>query len=116
MAFLASLFDHTKGDISRSWKTVEQINVLRPNMAALSDGELRAKTTEFKARIAGGETLDALLPEAFAVVREAAWRVLGRRQYRFWVRKPGIEGPGTSALDEIVVQEAERTRPKRACE
>ena len=108
MAFLASLFDHTKRDIARAWKTVEEINALRPQMAALDDAELRAKTEEFKERLAQGETLDDLLPEAFAVVREGAWRVLGRRQYRFWVRKPGVEGPGTSALDEIVVPESER--------
>jgi len=108
VAFLASLFDKTKGDIARAWKTVEQINALRPKLAPLRDDELRAKTAEFKARLDGGETLDDILPEAFAVVREAAWRVLGRRQYRFWVRKPGVEGPGTSALDEIIVPEGER--------
>lgn len=108
MAFLASLFDHTKREIDRSWKTIEEINALRPKMAALSDDDLRAQTQDFKARYAGGETLDALLPEAFAVVREGAWRVLGRRQYRFWVRKPGVEGPGTSALEEIIVPEGAR--------
>ncbi|MHB9026818.1 MAG: preprotein translocase subunit SecA [Armatimonadota bacterium] len=108
MAFLASLFDHTKADVARAWKTVAQISALRPQMAVLSDDELRDKTAEFKTRVAEGTTLDDLLPEAFAVVREAAWRVLGRRQYRFWVRKPGVEGPGTSALEEIIVAERER--------
>ncbi len=55
-------------------------------MQALSDDELRAKTAEFKARLNTGETLEDLLPEAFAVVREASWRVLGLRHLmsRFW--------------------------------
>jgi len=108
VAFLASLFDHTKRDVSKSWDTVARINAQRPATAALTDEQLRAKTAEFKQRYADGESLDALLPEAFAVVREGAWRVLGRRQYRFWLRKPGVDGPGTSALDELVVPEAER--------
>ena len=60
---------------------VEPINDLSEAMAALSDAELRAKTDEFRARLADGETLDDLLIEAFAVVREAATRVLGQRPY-----------------------------------
>ncbi|MDA0188997.1 MAG: preprotein translocase subunit SecA, partial [Proteobacteria bacterium] len=60
---------------------VRQINALEASTAALSDDALRAKTDEFKARHAGGETLDALLPEAFAVVREAGKRVLGMRHF-----------------------------------
>jgi preprotein translocase subunit SecA len=60
---------------------VGPINDLAPEMAALSDAELRAKTDEFRARIAEGETLDDLLIEAFAVVREGATRVLGQRHY-----------------------------------
>ncbi len=107
MAFLASFFDQTKKDIIQARRTVQFINALRGQMEGLSDEGLRAKTDEFKARLASGTPLDDLLPEAFAVVREAAWRVLGRRQYRFWVRKPGVEGPGTSALDELVVGEAD---------
>ena len=57
------------------------INALEPKMSALSDEELRAKTEEFKARVAKGETLDSLMNEAFAVVREAAKRTLGQRHY-----------------------------------
>ena len=57
------------------------INALEPKFASLSDAELRAKTDEFRARLAKGETLDQLLPEAFATVREAAKRVLGQRHY-----------------------------------
>jgi len=60
---------------------VAKINALEPEYAALSDEALRAKTDEFKARLAKGETLDGLLPEAFAVVREAGKRVLGMRHF-----------------------------------
>ena len=60
---------------------VAAVNQLEPAMEALSDEELQAKTAEFKERIAQGETLDDLLIESFAVVREAAWRVLGQRHF-----------------------------------
>ena len=60
---------------------VPPINELADEMAALSDEELRAKTDEFRARLAEGEDLDDMLLEAFAVVREAATRVLGQRHY-----------------------------------
>ena len=62
-------------------KIVDQVNAFEPNISALSDLALRAKTDEFKARIASGESLDDLLPESFAVVREAAKRTLGQRHY-----------------------------------
>ena len=61
---------------------MDKIESLRPTMQALSDEQLRAKTDEFKERYANGETLDYLLPEAFATVREAARRVLGMEHYR----------------------------------
>jgi preprotein translocase subunit SecA len=60
---------------------VAQINALEPQFAALSDADLRGKTETFRARLAAGETLDDLLPEAFATVREAAKRTLGQRHY-----------------------------------
>ena len=60
---------------------VAAINDLEPHMQGLSDAELSAKTPEFKQRLANGETLDDLLPEAFAVVREAGRRVLNMRHY-----------------------------------
>jgi preprotein translocase subunit SecA len=60
---------------------VAAINALEPKVAALSDAELKAKTDEFKGRVAKGESLDDLLPEAFAVVREASKRVLGMRHF-----------------------------------
>ena len=62
-------------------KIVDQVNAFEPAISSLSDEALRAKTDEFKSRFAGGVTLDDLLPEAFAVVREAAKRTLGQRHY-----------------------------------
>jgi preprotein translocase subunit SecA len=62
-------------------RTVERINALEPEIAALTDAQLRAKTDVFRERYAKGETLDSLLPEAFAVVREAAKRTLGMRHF-----------------------------------
>ena len=62
-------------------KVVEKVNSFESSIAPLSDDALRGKTDEFKARLAAGETLDDLLPEAFAVVREAAKRTLGQRHY-----------------------------------
>jgi preprotein translocase subunit SecA len=63
------------------WATVAKINALEPRFVAMSDDELRAMTPAFRARLEQGETLDDLLPEAFAVVREAAKRVLGQRHF-----------------------------------
>jgi len=60
---------------------VQKINALEPQMKAMSDDQLKAQTVKFRERIAKGEKLDALLPEAFATVREAAWRVIGQRHY-----------------------------------
>jgi preprotein translocase subunit SecA len=68
-------------ELKRIQATVDRINEQEPGIAALSDGELRAKTDEFKKRIGDGEPLDDILPEAFAVVREAAKRVLGMRHF-----------------------------------
>ena len=68
---------HSEREVKRIKPLVDQIEALRPTMQALSDEDLRNKTTEFKERLSKGETLDDLLPEAFAVVREADKRVLG---------------------------------------
>ncbi|UII70490.1 preprotein translocase subunit SecA [Pseudomonas sp. HN11] len=68
-------------EVKRMLKTVQLVNALEEQMVALSDEQLRAKTQEFKARIAKGETLDKLLPEAFAVAREAGKRVMGMRHF-----------------------------------
>jgi preprotein translocase subunit SecA len=67
--------------VKRLFKTVEQINALEAAMQELSDEALSAKTVEFRERLTGGAALDDLLPEAFAVVREASRRVLGMRHY-----------------------------------
>ena len=81
MAFLKTLFDGNERELVKLRRTVERVNALEPSTAALSDDELRGKTVEFKARVEQGETLDALLPEAFAVVRETGKRVLGMRHF-----------------------------------
>ena len=83
MGFLQKLFgSHSDHELKRIYPIADKIEALEPKMQALSDEELRAKTDEFKARYQAGEDLDALLPEAFAVVREAAWRVLGMKPFR----------------------------------
>ena len=83
MSFLGKLFgSHTDRELKRIYPIVDKIEALEPQFQALSDEELRAQTEEFKQRYQGGEDLDALLPEAFAAVREAAWRVLGMKPFR----------------------------------
>lgn len=67
--------------IKKQYKIVQQINSLEDSIAKLSDAELRAKTDEFRTRLKNGESLDDILPEAYAVVREAAKRTLGQRHY-----------------------------------
>src|SRR5579875_1347884 len=81
MAFLKSLFDGNEREIARLRRTVERVNALEPEISALDDAQLAAKTVSFKERLANGATLDDLLPEAFAVVREAGKRVLGMRHF-----------------------------------
>ncbi len=73
--------DPNERELSRHREVVAQINAFEPQMQALSDAELRAKTDEFKARLADGETLDDLLPEAYAVVREVSVRTIGLRHF-----------------------------------
>ena len=68
-------------ELKRMQKVVVAINALEPSIQALDDAALAAKTEEFRNRFAKGETLDQLLPEAFAVCREAARRVMGMRHY-----------------------------------
>lgn len=67
--------------VKRLRKVADYVNALSDDVEKLSDAELRAKTEEFKKRVADGEDLDDLLPEAFAVAREAAWRVLNQRHF-----------------------------------
>lgn len=72
---------HSTRELKRIYPIVDKIEALRPTMQALSDEELRNKTTEYKKRLNEGETLDDLLPEAFATIREAAKRVLNMEHY-----------------------------------
>ena len=82
MGFLEKVFgSYSDKEIKKIKPVVAKINSLEPEMEALSDDELRAKTDEFRARLADGATLDDILPEAFAVVREASKRVLGMRHF-----------------------------------
>ncbi len=81
MAFLKALFDGNEREITRLRRTAERVNALESQIETLSDEELRAKTEEFRGRLAAGELLDDLLPEAFAVVREAGKRVLRMRHF-----------------------------------
>ena len=82
MSFFTSIFGSRNSRLLKRYgKTVAQINALEPAMQALSDEDLKAKTPEFKQRLANGESLDNLLPEAFAVCREASRRVLKMRHF-----------------------------------
>jgi preprotein translocase subunit SecA len=82
MSLLTQIFGSRNQRLLKQYqKTVREINALEPAMEALSDAELQAKTPELKTRIANGETLDAILPEAFAVCREASKRVLKMRHF-----------------------------------
>ncbi len=79
--FLRNIWDTNQKELNRIAPLVARINELEPEFIKLTDRELREKTEEFKARLKSGETLDDLLPEAFATVREAAKRTLGQRHY-----------------------------------
>ncbi len=83
MGLFAKIFGtRSQREVKKLMPLVERIEALEEETKALSDQALRAKTQEFKNRLEAGETLDDLLPEAFAVCREAAWRVLGMRPYQ----------------------------------
>ena len=82
MGFVDTLLGNSSAArIKKLRPTIKRINALEPTMQALSDSQLRAKTDEFRARLKKGETFDDILPEAFAVVREAAVRTIGQRHY-----------------------------------
>ncbi len=83
MKFFNKLFgSYSDREIKRILSTVDKIEELDAEMTSLSDEELKAKTEEFKTRLNNGETLDDILPEAFATVREASWRVLKMKHFR----------------------------------
>jgi preprotein translocase subunit SecA len=81
--FIEKIFgSYSAKEVKRIEPIVDQIMSLESTMEALTDSELKGKTAEFKQRLLDGETKDDILPEAYAVVREAAWRVLGQKHYR----------------------------------
>ena len=83
MGLITKLFGTTsEREVKRLKPIVDKIEALEPVYQALSDDDLRGKTEEFRTLLAGGKTLDDILPDAFAAVREAAWRVLGMKPYR----------------------------------
>ncbi|MCI6465820.1 MAG: preprotein translocase subunit SecA [Faecalicatena sp.] len=83
MSLIEKIFGtHSENELKRIYPIVDRIESLEPELEALSDAELRDKTREFKKRLEDGETTDDILPEAYAVVREAAKRSLGMRHYR----------------------------------
>ena len=83
MSIMEKLFGtHSERELKRIYPLVDKVESLRDSMMALSDDELKGKTKEFKERLADGASLDDILPEAYAVVREAARRVLGMEHYR----------------------------------
>ena len=82
MGLIEKIFGtYSDRELKRIIPVAKKVESYDSAMAALSDAELKGKTKEFKERLAGGETLDGILPEAFAVVREAAWRVLGMKHF-----------------------------------
>ena len=83
MGFIEKLFGtYSEREVKKLESVVDKIESLDKSMQKLSDDELRNKTAEFKDRLSKGETLDDILPEAFAVCREASWRVLGIKHFR----------------------------------
>jgi len=98
LGVLNKVFDPNKRDVKRLEKIADQVEALASDMEALSDEELRAKTEEFKGRLANGENLEDIKVEAFAVVREAAKRVLGLYPFR-------VQIMGAAALHEGNISE-----------
>ena len=83
MGIIEKIFGtHSENELKRIYPIVDRIEALEPEMQALSDEELKGKTREFRDRLAEGETLDDILPEAYAAVREAAYRAIGMKHYR----------------------------------
>ena len=96
MGFLSKLLTMGEGkQLKRYQAKVDKINALEPEFQALSDEELAAKTQEFRERYAAGESLDDLLPEAFAAVREASVRTIGLRHF-------DVQLIGGMGLEELV--------------
>ena len=98
MSAITKIFGtHRERELKRIYPLVDKVESYREAMGALSDEELKNKTKEFKERLENGETLDDLLPEAYATVREAAKRVLGMEHYRVQIIGGIILHPGRIA-------------------
>ena len=83
MGLITKLFGtYSDRELKQIYPIVDKIEAMEPEYQAMTDAQLTAKTAEFKGRLANGEDLDSILPEAFATVREGARRVLGMRPYR----------------------------------
>ena len=85
MNIFKKMFDHEYKELKRFEELADKVLALDSEMSKLTPLELKAKTSEFKSRLNEGETLDDILVEAFAVVREAAYRVLGEKPYKVQV-------------------------------
>ena len=81
MNFLKKIFDHEYKELEKFQKIADEIDALDEEMSKLTDKQLKAKTKEFKERLQNGETLEDIKVEAFAVAREAAFRVIGEKPY-----------------------------------
>ena len=97
LGFLKRAFDTNEKEVRRLRGIAEQVSALEPEVRGLSNRELTAKTSEFRRRLDNGESLDDLLPEAFAVVREAAVRVLGQRHFDEQIMGGGVLHEGRIA-------------------
>ncbi len=101
MGFLSKLFkSYSEKEVGRVMPIVEKINSLEPTVEKLTDAELRAKTDEFKSRLQKGKTLDDILPEAFAIVREASKRVLRNETFRCSINRWNNSSPRKNCRNE----------------
>lgn len=92
--WLGGLIDSNEKELKRLQPTIDRINSLESEFEKLSDTELRAKTDEFKTRLKAGSSLDELLAEAFAAVREAARRTIGQRHFDVQLMGGDYSAPG----------------------
>ncbi len=100
-AILDKLLRIGEGKILRQLEAVSRaVNAIEDDFVAMTDDELRGQTEEFKERLAAGESLDDLMPEAFATVREAAKRVIGQRHYDVQIMGGGRAPPRQHRRDE----------------
>ena len=91
MGLIQKIFGtHSENELKRIYPIVDAVEALEPEMQKLSDSELKNKTREFRKRLAEGETLDDILPEAYAAVREASVRTLGLRHFRVQLDRKSV--------------------------